>query len=187
MPVVNEHQISDQNRAGSSRCDQYANRFGKNGKLSRKSEASSPELLWLVPDMFLCLDSLGATVAKDTAPYDRIGYSENSFDRVSVWQDFVYLVQNFLKTLFSFFEQPLSDVSMDVGDGVAYGGGAMMNGSVASNANLLKFHRSMSMGQGWSTGSSLANRYGNQPDENSEIKVVMRRKNNKICDAGKYF
>lgn len=41
------------------------------------------------------------------------------------------------------------------------------------------------MGQGWS-GTSLANRYGYQPDENSEIKVVMRRKNNKICDAGKY-
>lgn len=59
-----------------------------------------------------------------------------------------------------------------------------MNSSVASNANLSKFHRSMSMGQGW-TGSSLANRYGYQPDENSEIKVVMRRKNNKICESGK--
>lgn len=45
------------------------------------------------------------------------------------------------------------------------------------------------MGQGWSTaGTSLANRYGGyQPDENSETKVVMRRKNNKICDAGKNF
>lgn len=40
------------------------------------------------------------------------------------------------------------------------------------------------MGQGWG-GQSLANRYGYQPDENNEIKVVMRRKNNKICDAGK--
>lgn len=78
-------------------------------------------------------------------------------------------------------------MSLDVGDGVAYGNGAIMNTSVASNANLSKFHRSMSMGQGWSTGTSLANRYGYQPDENSEIKVVMRRKNNKICDAGKYI
>lgn len=60
----------------------------------------------------------------------------------------------------------------------------MMNNSVASNANLSKFHRSMSMGQGWSTGASLANRFGYQPDENSEVKVVMRRKNNKICEAG---
>lgn len=84
MPVVSENQIIDQNRAGSSRSDQYANRFGKSYKCSRKSEASSPELIWSVPDMFLCLDSLGATVAKDSAPYDRIGYSESSFDRVSV-------------------------------------------------------------------------------------------------------
>lgn len=83
MPVVTEHQIIDQNRAGSSRTDQYANRFAKSSKSSRKSEASSPELIWSVPDMFLCLDSLGATVAKESAPYDRIGYSEGSFDRVS--------------------------------------------------------------------------------------------------------
>lgn len=80
MPVVSEHHhMMDQNRAGSS---QYANRLGKSYK--RKSEASSPELIWCVPDMFLCLESLGATVAKDSAPYDRIGYSESSFDRVSL-------------------------------------------------------------------------------------------------------
>lgn len=84
MPVVNEHHIIDQNRAGSSRGDgQFANRFGKSYKCSRKSEATSPELIWSVPDMFLCLDSLGATITKDSAPYDRIGYSESSFDRVS--------------------------------------------------------------------------------------------------------
>lgn len=81
MPVVNEHQIVDQNRAGSSRSDgQYASRFGKSYKNSRKSEATSPELIWSVPDIFLCLDALGASIAKDAAPY---GYSENSFDRVS--------------------------------------------------------------------------------------------------------
>lgn len=85
------------------------------------------------------------------------------------------------------FKQPLSDISLDVGDGVAYANGNIINTSVASNAHLLKFHRSMSMGQGWSTGSSLANRYGYQPDENSEMKVVMRKKNNKICDTGKHF
>lgn len=85
MPVVSEHKIIDQNRAGSSRSDgQYANRFGKSYKCSRKSEALSPELIWSVPDMFSCLDSLGATVANDAAPYDRIGYSESSFDRVSI-------------------------------------------------------------------------------------------------------
>lgn len=40
------------------------------------------------------------------------------------------------------------------------------------------------MGQGW-TGPSIAHRYGYQPDENNESKVVMRRKNNKICETGK--
>lgn len=87
---------------------------------------------------------------------------------------------------FGIFLQPLSDISLDVGDGIAYGNGAIMTGSVTSNTNLSKFHRSMSMGQGW-TGQSLANRYGYQPDENNETKVVMRRKNNKVCDAGKIF
>lgn len=84
MPVVNEHQITDPNQAGSSRNDAlFSNRYSKAFKGSRKSEASSPDLIWSVPDMFLCLESLGATVAKDSAPYDRISYSENSFDRVS--------------------------------------------------------------------------------------------------------
>lgn len=86
MPVVNEHQITDPNQAGSSRNDAlFSNRHGKGFKGSRKSEASSPDLIWSVPDMFLCLESLGATVAKDSAPYDRISYSESSFDRVSIY------------------------------------------------------------------------------------------------------
>lgn len=84
MPVVNEHQIADSNRAGSSRNDaQFTNRFSKSYKMSRKSDAMSPELIWSIPDMFLCLESLGASVPKDSAPYDRISYSESSFDRVS--------------------------------------------------------------------------------------------------------
>lgn len=66
---------------------------------------------------------------------------------------------------------------------MAYGGGALMNSSVASNTTLSKFHRSMSMGQGW-PGPSSINRYTYQPEENSENKVVLRRKNNKVCDAG---
>lgn len=84
MPVVNEHQMADPNRAGSSRNEpQFVNRYGKSFRGSRKSEASSPDLIWSVSDMFLCLESLGANVAKDSAPYDRISYSESSFDRVS--------------------------------------------------------------------------------------------------------
>lgn len=82
--------------------------------------------------------------------------------------------------------QPRSEVSVDVGDGVQYVGSALMNNSsIASSTNpLSKFHRSVSMGQGWST-NAISNRYSIQPDENYENKVVFRRKNNKMCDPGK--
>lgn len=56
-------------------------------------------------------------------------------------------------------------MSLDVGDGISHDNGATKNSSVTSNT---KFHRSMSMGQGWS-GQSLVNRFGYQPDEDSEI------------------
>lgn len=83
MPVVNENQIADV--PGSSRNDiQFNNRHGKGVKVSRKSEASSPDLIWSATEMFQCLESLGANVTKDSAPYDRISYSESSFDRVSI-------------------------------------------------------------------------------------------------------
>lgn len=60
-----------------------------------------------------------------------------------------------------------------------------MNSSIASAKNTMsKFHRSISMGQGW-TAQTLLNRYSYQQDDNSEPKVVMRRKNNKMCDPGK--
>lgn len=78
-------------------------------------------------------------------------------------------------------------MSLDVGDGFNYGNGALMNSSMASNTNAsLKFHRSVSMGQGWS-GQNLSYRYGIAPEDNGEPKVIMRRKNNKICDPGKFF
>lgn len=80
MPVVDEHQMTDLNRPGSS---QMNNRYGKSYKCSRKSEASSPDLIWTANEMFQCLESLGANVARESAPYDRISYSESSFDRVS--------------------------------------------------------------------------------------------------------
>lgn len=82
MPVVNENQIVD--HPGSSRHDMHlGNRYGKGGKASRKSEATSPDLMWTASEIFHCLESLGANVTKDSAPYDRISYSESSFDRVS--------------------------------------------------------------------------------------------------------
>lgn len=78
MPVVNErHRVStSQNEA------QFIGRNMKNCKSSRKSETFSPDSIWSIPDMFSCLEYLGANMAKDLAPYDRISYSGSSFDKV---------------------------------------------------------------------------------------------------------
>lgn len=67
------------------------------------------------------------------------------------------------------------------------GNGILINQSAASNATntMSKFHRSVSMGQGWSTQTQL-HRYSYQHDDSSEPKVIMRRKN-KICDPGRFF
>lgn len=189
MPVVNEHQIAsiDLNRPGPSRSDgQLNNRYScKSFKSasSRKSEILSPELIWQVSDIFLCLESLGATVNKDSAPYDRLNYAENSFDRVRIGKKHrIYIDQVFNYSFFSYLNQPSSEISIDAADG-AYGNTpALMNSSVSSASNT-KFHRSMSMGQGWQ--QSLANRFSYQADENCENKVVMRRKNINTFDYGK--
>lgn len=86
MPVVNEHQInqSDPNRPGTSRSDwQLSNRYSIRSNISaRKSEILSPDLMWHASDMFSCLESLGASVMKDAAPYDALGYADSNFDRV---------------------------------------------------------------------------------------------------------
>lgn len=78
MAVVNEHQTM----SGAGRDAFMMNRNGRFSKTYRKSEVPSPESIWQVSDMFLCLESLGASVAKDSAPYDRMSYAESSFDRV---------------------------------------------------------------------------------------------------------
>lgn len=74
---------------------------------------------------------------------------------------------------------------MDIADGGGYGsGGGIMNSSISSTTNTLsKFHRSMSMGQGWPA-PSLSNRYSYQNDEHYDQKVVLRRKNVVACDSG---
>lgn len=77
MPVVNEHQTM------SGRDAFIMNRNGRFSKSYRKSEVPSPESIWQVSEMFLCLESLGASVARDSAPYDRMSYAESSFDRVN--------------------------------------------------------------------------------------------------------
>lgn len=73
-------------------------------------------------------------------------------------------------------------MSLDIASGS--GGGPMMNSSISSTSNLLsKFHRSMSMGQGWPS-QSLTNRYSYQNDDNfDQQKVVLRRKNPLASDS----
>lgn len=89
MPVVNENQIiqSDLNRPSTSRNEWLpSNRFSMRSfkSFSRKSEILSPDQMWLASDTFACLDALGVSVAKETAPYDMFSYAgENGYDRVS--------------------------------------------------------------------------------------------------------
>lgn len=90
MPVVNENQIivqSDLNRPSTSRNEWLpSNRFSMRSfkSFSRKSEILSPDQMWVTSDTFACLDALGVSVAKETAPYDMFSYTgENGYDRVS--------------------------------------------------------------------------------------------------------
>lgn len=98
------------------------------------------------------------------------------FDSKVVIQSFITIIE-IIVINFYVLKQP--DVSLDVGDGGPYVNGTPMNSSATCN----KFHRSISMVQGWS-GQTIANRYGYQPNENCGTKVIMRRKNTKMCDAG---
>lgn len=89
MPVVNENQTvqSDLNRPSTSRNEWLpSNRFSIRSfkSFSRKSEVLSPDQMWLTADTFACLDALGVSVTKETAPYDMFSYTgENGYDRVS--------------------------------------------------------------------------------------------------------
>lgn len=96
MPVVNENQIiqCDSNRPSTSRNEWLpSNRFSMRSfkSFSRKSEILSPDQMWLTSDTFACLDALGVSVAKETAPYDMFSYSgENGYDRVSFCFNYFY-------------------------------------------------------------------------------------------------
>lgn len=113
MSVVNEnhaHESPDPNKPSTSRGETliHSNRSSKyipaSGMSSkdllktaqyRNSVAChSPELIWQIPEVFACLESLGASVSNDT-PYDVLTYADNSFDRVSHSPPlhFVFLVE----------------------------------------------------------------------------------------------
>lgn len=99
MPVVNENQIaqSDLNRPSTSRNEWLpSNRYSLRSfkSFSRKSEMLSPDQMWLTSDTFACLDALGVSIAKDTAPYDVFGYTgENGYDRVIFQQKCQFFLQ----------------------------------------------------------------------------------------------
>lgn len=192
MPSVNENQIAnDYSKPSTSRSENVlqsnrnskisfgggsaANSFMRNS--ARKSDLSScdsSEMVWQVPDVFACLESLGASMTNDT-PYEVLNFADGSFERVSILGSASHHQFDHR----SFF-QPLSEISLDDGNG--YGGG--MANSINSTTNTLsRFHRSMSMVQGWPSQNLHSKFY---PDTlNDQIsKVVLRRRNNSTCESG---
>ncbi|KAG4079975.1 hypothetical protein HA402_006287 [Bradysia odoriphaga] len=182
MPVVTEtqlHQIaSDLNKPSTSRGD--INSSVRNSKVIlayncsrdaagkgpvsstpyRRSDIPScvsPELLWQAPDTFSCLESLGASATNDT-PYTIFGL--NSTDNG--------------------FERPLSEISIDSMDR-----SGVLTNSITNTNSLSRFHRSMSMGQGWPN-QSITSKYmqGNDNVSGQNSKVILRRRNNSTCDDG---
>lgn len=181
MSVVNEHQnqdLPDLNKPSTSRGDSaiHLNRSSKymlSGGINardvpkstpyRKNDTNSPELMWQIPDVFQCLESLGASLTNET-PYDVLTYADNSFDR------------------------PLSEISLDSVDTSNFG--CMLTGSLANKSNnFYRFHRSLSMGQGLPAQSFATNRPQYQQNIDAiydqTTKVVLRRRNNSTCDSGK--
>lgn len=79
------HQRNAMNATGGNNSNTRENWKGSpNNGLNRKAEScDSPELIWQIPDVFSCLESLGASLPNES-PYDAFGlnFAENSFDRV---------------------------------------------------------------------------------------------------------
>lgn len=104
IATVNEVQsnniLSDNNRPSTSRKSKEF-RISTSGRLTNSSKTMisnnshispfsknlnipthlSPDLIWPAPEILVCLDSLGASVANDL-PYEIFGINENGFDRV---------------------------------------------------------------------------------------------------------
>lgn len=147
--------------------------FPNNRKATENStNAISPELLWQAPDSFACLESLGASSMTHHTPY-------TIFDINSTTE----------------IDRPLSELSIDSIDRSMGPGTSAMTSSTTSAANqvssLTRFHRSMSMGQGWPTQSVQAKYISSGFDGSfgqsggALSKVVMRRRNNSSCDGKK--
>lgn len=102
MSVVNERhgqESPDLNKPSTSRGDtvlqsnrssKYIVATGMNSRDILKStpykkydgmSCNSPEMVWQTPEVFSCLESLGASISNET-PYDMLTFADNSFDRV---------------------------------------------------------------------------------------------------------
>lgn len=195
MPVVTESQLNDiaadlPKPSCSSRVNSEAayklnkGAFGSRGPsfssstpfpsyrkaTENASNGISPELLWQAPDSFACLESLGASSMTNQTPY-------TIFDLNSATE----------------CDRPLSELSIDSIDRSMGPGTSVMTSSTVSAANqissLTRFHRSMSMGQGWPS-QPIQSKYipsgfdGSQGQSSgAHSKVVMRRRNNSGCDG----
>ncbi|XP_053950715.1 E3 ubiquitin-protein ligase highwire-like [Anastrepha ludens] len=184
MPVVVEHQhfnMPDLNKPSTSRGDSARNsRIGlrMSGKFGsstpyRKSfvgSSASPEHIWVAPETFACLESLGVKNNEDL-PYEMFG----------------------LNTTDNGFERPLSEMSYESCDPNNY---EIMTGSMNTQAGggggsntgtLSKFHRSFSMGQGWAMaqqqGTLQLKNLAANADEAQQTKVVFRRRNNSTSES----
>ncbi|XP_055913946.1 E3 ubiquitin-protein ligase highwire isoform X3 [Eupeodes corollae] len=176
MPVVAEHQLntlSDLNlKPSTSRGDSTPNfNFNRHSRVglritgkifgqstpNRKSYTGciSPDFIWMAPETFACLESLGATVGDDL-PYEIFG--ANAADC---------------------YERPLSEISFESCDPNNFDA-MTASGTAHGSGTLSKFHRSLSMGQGWSNQQSFNIRtvVNNIVDEGQQQKVVFRRRNN---------
>ncbi|XP_054087808.1 E3 ubiquitin-protein ligase highwire isoform X1 [Zeugodacus cucurbitae] len=185
MPVVVEHQhfnMPDLNKPSTSRGDSARNsrislrmsgKFGSSTPYRKSFVGSSvsPEHIWLAPETFACLESLGVANNEDL-PYEMFGLNatENGFDR------------------------PLSEMSYESCDPNNYEimTGSMSaqqgGGGVGSNTGTLsKFHRSFSMGQGWALaqqqGTFQLKNLAANADETQQTKVVFRRRNNSTSEG----
>ncbi|XP_017493583.1 PREDICTED: E3 ubiquitin-protein ligase highwire-like, partial [Rhagoletis zephyria] len=186
MPVVVEHQhfnMTDLNKPSTSRGDSARNsRIGlrMSGKFGsstpyRKSfvgSSASPEHIWLAPETFACLESLGVTNNEDL-PYEMFGLNttENGFDRPLSEMSYESCDPN---------NYEIMTGSMSTQPGVGTGGGS-------NTGTLSKFHRSFSMGQGWAVaqqqGTFQLKNVAANADEAQQTKVVFRRRNNSTSES----
>lgn len=78
------------------------------------------------------------------------------------------------------FAQPLSEISID-----SMERSGMLSNSITNTNSLSRFHRSMSMGQGWPN-QSITSKYmqgNNDSGSGQNSKVILRRRNNSTCDG----